>query len=55
MSPWDITGMDKGTCWRGSGCEEQKEDLPKRPWKNVSTTVIGTFICQNKNISVVQS
>lgn len=55
MSLWDITGMEKCTCWRGSSCEEQKEDLPKRPWRNGSTTVIGTFIYQNENISDVQS
>lgn len=30
MDLWDITGMDEGTCWRGSACEEQKEDLAKR-------------------------
>lgn len=47
--------MDKGTWWRGSGCEELKEDLPKSPWRNVSTTIIETFIYQNENISDVQS
>lgn len=54
MDLWDITGMDKGAYWRGSDCEEQKEDLPKRPWRNVSSTVIGAFIAENDNISDVQ-
>lgn len=55
MDLQDVTGVDKGTYWRGSDCEEWKEDHFKRPWRNVSATVVGEFRAQNDNMSDVQS
>lgn len=49
MHLWASMEINNNTCWRGKSCEKQHGDLPKWPWRNISTIVKGKFLYQKEN------